>query len=194
VRLLGEIVRLQYQRDHLKVLDGKYKRYDPVNIVAVDELRFTPNGVEAGSIDAPVIDVHHRAHPRSRNRGDNGISIGFTGHYAIMRERFGERLTFGVAGENVIVDHPHRIQEADLAPGIAIETTSGLALIDEIIVAAPCVEFSRYALDYPQDERPDRTVSETVAFLHEGLRGYYAGVAQSFTLRLGDRVFVRDSG
>lgn len=193
MRLLGEIVRLQYQRDHLKVLDGKYKRYDPVNIVAVEELRFTPDGVEAGPVDAPIIDVHHRAHKHSRNRGDNGISIGFTGHYEIMRRRFGERLTLGIAGENIIIENPGRIREAELASGIAIETARGVALIDEIIVAAPCVEFSRYALEYPQNERPDRSVSDTVAFLNDGLRGYYAGVAQSFTLRLGDRVFVRDS-
>lgn len=194
MRLLGEIVRLQYQRDHLKVPDGRYKRYDPSNIVAVEELRFTPDGVEAGPAEAPIIDVHHRAHDRSRNRGDNGISIGFTGHYEIMRRRFGARLTPGVAGENIIIHNPGRVMEGELAPGIAIETAAGIALIDAIIVAPPCVEFSRYALGYPKDERPDRSVSETIAFLNDGLRGYYAAVAQSFTLRLGDRVFVRDSG
>lgn len=192
VQLLGSIVRLQYQRDHLKVPAGKFKRYEPSNIIAVDELRFTPDGVEAGSIDAPIIDVHHRSHERSRNRGDNGISIGFTGHYELMRARFGERLTLGIAGENIIICNPNRIMESELAPGIAIETAAGTALIDGIFVAAPCVEFSRYALDFPQDDRPDRTVTDTVAFLHEGLRGYYAEVAQSFTLRLGDRVFIRD--
>ena len=193
MRLLGNIVRLQYQRDHLKVQDGKYKRYDPSNIIAVEALRFTTDGVEAGPVDAPIIDVHHRAHERSRNRGDNGVSIGFTGHYELMRQRFGERLSLGIAGENIIIDNPNRILEHELAPGIVIETESGAALIDDIVVAAPCVEFSRYALDYPKDERPDRTVSETVAFLNDGLRGYYAGVAQSFTLHLGDRVFIRDS-
>lgn len=192
MRLLGSIVRLQYQRDHLKVPAGRFKRYDPSNIIAVDELRFTPDGVEAGSIESPIIDVHHRSHERSRNRGDNGISIGFTGHYNVMRNRFGDRLTLGVAGENIIIDNPNRILEAELASGIAIETAAGSALIDGIIVAAPCVEFSRYALDYPQDERPDHTVTETIAFLNEGVRGYYAGVAQSFTLHLGDRVFIRD--
>ncbi|MGH2551382.1 MAG: MOSC domain-containing protein [Thermomicrobiales bacterium] len=171
---------------------GRFKRYDPSNIIAVDELRFTPDGVEAGSTDAPVIDVHHRAHEHSRNRGDNGISIGFTGHYDIMQAKFGERITFGVAGENIIIDNPNRIMESELATGISIETAEGAALIDGIFVAAPCVEFSRYALDFPQDDRPDRTVTDTIAFLHEGVRGYYAGVTQSFTLRIGDRVFIRD--
>lgn len=192
MRLLGSIVRLQYQRDSLKVQDGRFKRYDPSNIVEVDELRFTPDGVEAGSVDAPIIDVHHRLHEHSGNRGDNGISIGFTGHYEIMRAKFGERITFGVAGENIIIDNPNRIVESELASGISIETADGTALIDGIFVAAPCVEFSRYVLDFPQDDRPDRTVTETVAFLHEGVRGYYASVTRSFTLRVGDRVFVRD--
>jgi hypothetical protein len=192
MRLLGSIVRLQYQRDHLKVPAGRFKRYDPSNIVTVDELRFTPDGVEAGPLDAPIIDVHHRSHEYSRNRGDNGISIGFTGHYEIMRAKFGERIALGVAGENIIIDNPNRIMESELAPGVSIETAEGPTLIDGIFVAAPCVEFSRYALDFPQDDRPDRTVTDTIAFLHEGLRGYYAGVAQSFTLRVGDRVFIRD--
>jgi len=193
VRFLGNIVRLQYQRDHLKVLDGPFKRYEPVNIIAVEELRLTPDGVEAGTLEAPIIDVHHRAHHRSRNRSDNGISIGFTGHYEIMRERFGERLTEGIAGENILIDNGARITEAELAAGIVIETSGGPVGIDEIIVAAPCVEFSRYALDYPRDARPDRTVSETVAFLHHGLRGYYASVSATGAIRVGDAVFVRDS-
>ena len=190
MRLLGTIVRLQYQRDHLKILDGPYKRYDPGNIVPVEELRITPDGIEAGPIDAPVIDVHNRTHPRSLNRGDNGLSIGFSGHYALMRERFGDRITDGIAGENIIIAYSGRIFADELAAGLSIATADGPVIVDRVIVATPCVEFSRYALDFPCDAKPDLIVTETVRFLHQGVRGYYARTGQSATLRLGDQVSI----
>jgi len=62
--------------------------------------------------------------------------------------------------------------------------------IEHVIVAAPCVEFSRWALDFPADARPDLSVTETVRFLHQGMRGYYARAAQNATLRLGDEVVI----
>jgi hypothetical protein len=190
VQLLGPIIRLQYQRGHLKVAGaGRFKQYDPRNIVAVDELRFTADGPETGSLDAPVYDVHHRLHPDSRNRGDNGVSLNLTGHYGLMRERLGERITEGVAGENILIAHDGLLTEADLAGGLTVETRDGLAHIDAIIVATPCVEFSRYALDYPADQPPNRLVADTVAFLNDGVRGFYATMRDPATLRVGDRVF-----
>lgn len=193
MQLLGTIIRLQYQRGHLKVpgVDRRYRQYDPANIVTTDELRFTPDGPETGPVDAPVFDVHHRLHPDSRNRGDNGVSINLTGHYHLMRERLGERITEGVAGENILIEHEGVLTEADLAGGLAVETRGGLALIDEIIVATPCVEFSRYALDYPADQPPNRLVADTVAFLNDGVRGFYATMREPATVRVGDRVFLR---
>jgi hypothetical protein len=190
VQLLGPIIRLQYQRGHLKVAGGgRFKQYDPGNIVAVDELRFTPDGPETGPADAPVYDVHHRLHPDSRNRSDNGVSLNATGHYGLMRDRLGERITEGVAGENILIAHDGLLTEADLAGGLIIETQNGPAFIDAIIVATPCVEFSRYALDYPADQPPNRLVADTVAFLNEGVRGFYATMREPATLRVGDRVF-----
>jgi hypothetical protein len=190
VRLLGTIVRLQYQRDHLKVPDGPYKRYDPVHIVPVDELRITPDGIEAGPVDAPWLDVHHSRHQRSRYRGDNGISIGFTGHYRMIRERYGDRISDGIAGENIIIDVADRVYVDELASGLCVATANGPVIIDHVVVAAPCVEFSRYALDFPRDAKPDLSVTETVRFLHQGMRGYYARTGQSATLRVGDEVSI----
>ena len=63
--------------------------------------------------------------------------------------------------------------------------------VDEIIVATPCVEFSRYALDYPADQPPDRRVADTVAFLNNGVRGFYGAMRETATIRVGDRVFLR---
>jgi hypothetical protein len=191
VQLLGTIVRLQYQRGHLKIpgAGSRFKRYDPANIVTTDELRFTPDGPETGPVDAPVYDVHHRLHSDSRNRGDNGVSLNITGHYELMREKLGERIDEGVAGENILIDYPGLIAEADLAGGLIVETRDGPAYIDGIIVATPCVEFSRYALDYPADQPPNRLVADTVAFLNEGVRGFYATMREPAKLRVGDRVF-----
>jgi hypothetical protein len=190
VRLLGTIVRLQYQRDHLKVPDGPIKRYDPVNIVSVDELRITPEGIEAGPTDAPWLDVHHSGHRCSRYRGDNGISIGFTGHYRMIRERYGDRISDGIAGENIIIDVADRVFVDELASGLCVITADGPVIIDHVVVAAPCVEFSRYALDFPRDAKPDLSVTETLRFLHQGMCGYYARTGQSATLRLGDEVSI----
>lgn len=191
MRLLGTIVRLQYQSDSLKVTGGRFKRYDPACIVPVSELRFTTDGPETGPTDAPVYDVHNRQHPGSRHRGDNGVSFNVTAHYRLMLERLGERISEGIAGENMLIDSPDPITEQELAGGLAVETRDGLALIDEIIVATPCVEFSRYALDYPADQPPDRRVADTVAFLNNGVRGFYGAMRETATIRVGDRVFLR---
>ncbi len=191
MRLLGTIVRLQYQSDSLKVPGGRFKRYDPGAIVPVEELRFTPDGPEAGPAGAPVYDVHHRHHPGSRHRGDNGVSFNITGHYRLMLEQLGQRITDGIAGENILIDYAGPITEQELAGGLAVETRDGLALIDDIIVATPCVEFSRYALDYPADQPPNRRVADTVVFLNHGVRGFYGAMREPATFRVGDRVFLR---
>ena len=51
-----------------------------------------------------IPDAHHQDHQASKNvRGRNGISIGFTAHYAAMRARFGEHLENGLAGRDTSV-------------------------------------------------------------------------------------------
>lgn len=192
MRLLGTIVRLQYQCDHLKFEGPHGRRFSPANIVPVEELTFTPHGVMAGSALEPRYDAHHTHHPRSRNRGDNGVSIGFTGHYVAMRERLGERLVEGIAGENILIEREDIFTEADLAGGLVVETIDGPIGIVAIKVAAPCVEFSRYAIDFPDEAKPDRSVTETVQFLHQGMRGFYATMEATATIRVGGRVYFRD--
>jgi hypothetical protein len=192
MRLLGTIVRLQYQRDHLKKPGPFGKQYDPVNIVPVEALEFTPDGVVSGPANDPHYDVHHTNHPRSRNRGDNGISFGFTGHYAAMRDRFGERLADGIAGENILIERTGIMKTSEFAGGLVVETIDGPIGIGSIKVAAPCVEFSRFAMEYPADAAPDRRVTETLVFLNSGMRGFYASVEATATFRVGDRVYFRD--
>ena len=121
--LVGEIVRLQVQESSLKVGDGPRRRYDPSPIRSVSALRLDERGVTGlTEWDDDVEDVHNRDHPASKHRGDNGVSVVFTGHYAAMRERFGPHLSDGIAGENILVDCDQLVGEEDLAADLIVET------------------------------------------------------------------------
>lgn len=191
MELLGRIVRLQVQVASLKVGEGKRLRYDPAPLLPVSSLLVSPGGVLGrDGREREVIDVHHRDHPASKNREDNGVSIGFTAHYDAMRTRFGAHLPDGIAGENILVQTERSVTEDELEEGLVIETGTGeMLLLERILVAEPCVEFTRYALRWPQDAPSDRTVTEALQFLRGGLRGYYATyTGRAHRLRLGDSV------
>lgn len=196
MRPFGEIVLLQVQIASLKVGEAPQRRYDPSPLRRVSRLALSEDGV--GGLDddgAALPDVHHRAHPASKNRGGtNGISVGFTSHYDVMRARCGEHLGDGIAGENVLIRLDRAdglVQEDDPRGGLVIETEGGLVRLGELFVAAPCVEFARYALRFPDDRRPDRTVTEAVQFLDAGMRGFYASYAgEPAIVRVGDRVLL----
>jgi hypothetical protein len=193
MHFIGTIQRLQVQVTSLKVGERTRRSYDPAGIRVVPKLTITPNGVVGwDEIGNRLDDVHHRDHPGSKNRGDNGISIGFTSHYQEMRDAYGEHVVNGIAGENILIEQDQLIGEEDLRHGIAIETGSGdLVRLDNLIVATPCVEFSRYAMRYPKDQRPDETVTETLQFLNDGMRGYYASYSgDDVEVRIGERVFI----
>ncbi|HUG61695.1 MAG TPA: hypothetical protein VMP03_07610 [Methylomirabilota bacterium] len=195
MRLVGEIVRLQIQSASLKVGQAPRRRYNPAPIRAVHSLRLDPGGATGLSEWGDDLeDVHHATHPASKHRGTNGLSVLFTGHYAAIRDRFGPHLTDGIAGENVLVAFDELLGEDDLSSGLLVETAIGGSLtLSGVIVAAPCVEFARYALRYPDDERPDRTVTEAVQFLDDGMRGYYtAYIGPAAIITVGDKVYVLD--
>jgi hypothetical protein len=189
---VGRIVRLQVQTASLKV-GATPRRYDPTPLRALSALRLTAAGVCGGTAEEPeLIDVHHRDHPESKHRGGaNGIALGFTSHYHAMRDRFGPHLGDGIAGENLLVATEAIIAPDALADGIVITNEDGQQLmLCSLIVAAPCVEFARFALRLPDAARPDRTVTAALQFLHQGMRGYYATLAgDPATVRVGDRVY-----
>jgi hypothetical protein len=196
MRVLGTIVRLQVQASSLKVGDAP-RRYDPSPLQVVHALTVTPGGVigVTGEADG-LIDVHHQEHPRSKNSGGkNGISLGFTSHYDAMREEFGPHLSDGIAGENALIelaDDPRLIAPEELAGGVTFigDGRSPLAL-ERVIVAAPCVEFSRFALRFPNDRKPDATVTEALRFLGSGMRGFYGAYeGEPAVLRVGDRLAI----
>lgn len=189
---LGIIVRLQVQERSLKVDAPPRERYDPSAIVSVPEITLSDGGAVGTTERGLVItDVHHRDHPSSKFRGDNGLSICTTAHYAAMRDRFGDRVTDGIAGENILVASDLLLSAEDVIGGFAIETEHGLVRLSGASVAAPCAPFSRFAMNFPEDQRPDLTVTETLRFLDAGMRGFYVTYAgQAHRIRLGDRVFL----
>ncbi|HEV2109104.1 MAG TPA: hypothetical protein VGR16_12645 [Thermomicrobiales bacterium] len=172
---IGRVARLQVQAERLKMSVGRGQRYDPGPLVSVPELALDGMGVVGRSAwgdDVP--DVHHPAHPLSRFRGQNGISVGFTSHYTKMRERFGNHLTDGIAGENILIETNVVLHEAELQAGLVLETLDGRGvLLSEVQVATPCVPFTRYALHHPPEAAPDRTITESLQFLNGGMRGFY---------------------
>jgi hypothetical protein len=194
MHFIGVICRLQVQKTSLKVGKAPRRSYDPAGICVVVKLSITEGGVIGWSnTNEQIDDVHHRDHPATKNRGENAISISFTSHYDEIRKAYGEHVIDGIAGENILIEQEQVIGEKDLSNGIAIETSGGsLVQLDNLIVATPCVEFSRFAMQFPEDARPDETVTETLQFLNDGMRGYYAAYAgPNVEITIGNRVFAR---
>lgn len=195
MKLVGTIAKLQIQQSSLKVGQAPHRRYDPAPLMTVPALLIGKRGVIGlTSAGERVIDVHHLDHPASKSRsGSNGISVGFSSHYVTMRERFGPHLTDGLAGENILIETRDRYQHDDLTSPLLIETESGEhVLLEQIVVAEPCIEFSRFAMRYPDDIPPDRTVTETLDFLRRGMRGYYATCCQAHAVEIqsGNHVYL----
>jgi hypothetical protein len=190
---IGTVVRLQVQESSLKV-GVKPRRYDPAPLRSVPAISLTAAGVVGLAENGEsIVDVRHREHPSSKNRGgENGISLGFTGHYREMRQRFGQHLRDGIAGENILIEVDRQFQVEDLANGVVVEGADERPLeLRPVIVATPCVEFSRYALKFPDGARPDATVTEALRFLDAGMRGFYATYGgEPAVVELGARVFL----
>ncbi len=191
MRDVGRIVRLQIQRSSLKTGEKPTRVYDPAPLLVVDRLALGPDGVLGeGSDGSWLVDVHHRAHPRTKNEdGAHGVSLGFTSHYALMRDRFGEGITLGCAGENIIVETERRIVFQDLERGVALLAPDGqeIARLEVLQVAQPCRPFSGWALGGVVEAR---VLKETLQFLDGGTRGYYCVGVGTGIVALGDRVAV----
>ncbi len=193
MHFIGRITQVQVQRSSLKVGERSQRYYDPSPLLVVSCLLLTRRGVIGITPTGErIIDVHHGDHPASRNRDENDISLGFTGHYEAMRARFGPHLFNGIAGENILVEAEGHALD-DLAGGLAIQTATGqLISLTEIEVATPCVPFSQFAAG---DVLSNQRLKETLQFLHNGRRGFYAKLAhtqQEAEVQAGDSVYAAE--
>ena len=193
LRPLGRVVRLQIQRSKLKLGEKPNRVYDPAPLLSVDELTLTPEGALTRMPDGGLlIDVHHPAHPDTRNLDrTNDLSVGFTSHYAAMRERYGEHLVDGCAGENILIETAGRVTQADIAGGLVIQPAKGGQAVRLQVVrhAPPCREFSGYA---SRSSEPDE-IKDALQFLDAGLRGFYCALGNPvpMVLTIGDVVLVQ---
>ena len=191
MRTIGTITRLQIQRSSLKTGEKPNRVYDPTPLLPVPRLTVTPDGVlGAGTDGGWIVDVHHRAHPETKNEdGLHGVSVGFTSHYAAMRDRFGERIVVGCAGENVIVAADRLFTYDDLAAGVAIVATDGpeRVRLRVLQVAHPCRPFTGWALGAGARVEPD-VLKAHLQFLDGGTRGFYCVGEGSGTVHVGDQV------
>ena len=189
MRDVGAIVRLQIQRSSLKTGEKPHRRYDPAPLLSVERLAVTPDGVLGLSDgDAWLVDVHHRAHPQSKNEdGLHGVSVGFTAHYDAMRARFGDHLTPGCAGENLLAVADRRLGYDALAGGIAVVDRDGRELVrlQVLQVAHPCRPFTGWALGGTVEAQ---VLKEHLQFLDDGMRGFYCRATGTGIVAVGDRL------
>ncbi|MGJ3238457.1 MAG: hypothetical protein ACFE0Q_07105 [Anaerolineae bacterium] len=185
---IGTVKFVQVQQDQMKAVEGDVRVYRPDPLQTVTSLHLTATGIVGiASSGLKVTDVHNEAHPRSRYRGDNKISLGFVQHYEQMRGRFGDHLKDGVGGENIIIDTGGDLPAMHRYRRFFLKHGEQLTELKRMIPAPPCREFSVFCLQVPQcaDE-----IKATLQFLADGLRGYYADVMpapdQAIVVQAGD--------
>ena len=120
------IVRLQVQRSPAKAGKAPLRFYDPSSLVSVGSIEAGPQGVTGVADDGEkIIDIHHQQHPKSRDRkGRAGILFMGTGDYAALRERYGDHVADGIAGETVLLDAPDGLAGQDLPDTVTITTAA----------------------------------------------------------------------
>ena len=185
---IGRIVRLQVHAEPLK----QNGAYVPAPLVSVDRASINADGMLGWDDTGWIVDTHHRAHPRAKGGGNRALSIGFTGHYTAMADRF-ESVPLGVAGENIIVDGP-ALTAAEIGDGLLIRHGDGReTLLRSPQPAVACVGFSSFLLG--SDTVLEREqVADHLSFLSTGTRGFILAVDhldRPVEIGVGDEVFRR---
>jgi len=185
---LGPIVRLQVHAESLK-RDGAYV---PEPLLSVERASLDAAGILGWDGTGWVVDVHHAAHPRLRGGGHRALSVGFTGHYERIAERFGP-IPFGIAAESIVVDGPAVTAEM-IANGLVVRTRDGDTV--ELLGPEPavaCPGFTSHLLKSPTVLPRDEIVDD-LEFLSTGTRGFIVSVDHiggPVELSIGDEVFTR---
>ncbi|HLA44413.1 MAG TPA: hypothetical protein VJZ27_13300, partial [Aggregatilineales bacterium] len=168
MREIGQVKFVQIQQHSLKKENGSIKVYEPSPLIMVHRLRLSNDGIigiTANGVE--IIDVHHKNHPKSRYRVDNGISIGFTTHYDAIRGRFGDHLRDGIGGENIMLQVSQTFALEDLQAGKLIfknPERDGEIHLEAIEVIEPCEPFSQFCAGR---HIGGKELKETLQFLHE---------------------------
>ncbi|GAB3560422.1 hypothetical protein [Spelaeicoccus albus] len=182
------IVRLQVQTDRLKPGSAPHRYYHPERILSVPVLDVGPDGASGIGPDGPVVDVHNRNHPRTRDpKGKAGLTVLGTGDYERIRRRYGQHVTDGIAGESILVDAPDGLAGGQGERACVI-TANGPIELRSVRVAAPCVEFSRFCLGEEMSDTVSADVREALKFLDGGMRGYRAVACAAGSIAVGDSV------
>ncbi len=171
---------------------GRPERYDPTRLLVVDELLLSQSGVVGVTQGGQhIIDVHNAHHPKTKSRGDNGFSLGFTSHYQSMRRHFGQHIADACAGENILIETDTLFSLADLDHGLAIQQTrtGEYIFLTDIQPVVPCLPFATYAA---HRRLAPTKVKETLQFLMYGRRGFLAELRDKSkieTVRTGDVLY-----
>ena len=107
-----------------------------------------------------------------------------------LRERYGDHVVDGIAGETVLLDAPAGLARLGLPPVATVFTADGPLEWHDVREAEPCVEFSRFCLRQEPSPVVDDAVRQALVDLDRGARGYRAVAANSGTIRLGDVVSI----
>jgi len=195
IRNLGRVKLVQIQPSGLIIETPTGDFYDESRRVIVEKLLITPLGIETvTSSGEHVLDIHHKKHPDKAYGDDDLISIGFTSHYRAMREQFGEHMTDGVAGENIIIEYDQEVWLDDLGEQIIIESaqSGSQTALDVLKFAAPCKEFSHFVAQSQDKKLPAAELKDTLQFLNHGRRGFLLVLRadqEAAIVQAGDRVF-----
>ena len=193
---LGRVVLVQLQPTGLVIKRPSGNIYDKSRLVEVDQLVLNQKGIEAiTSTGEKVLDIHHLDHPGKKYDDDDLVCIGFTSHYDKMRERFGEHIVYGSAGENIIIEYPDQVWLDDLGDQIAIENqeTGQMLILEGIQVATPCEEFSHFVAQSQDQTLIAEELKDILQFLDHGRRGFLLVLRcgqEEGIVRSGDKVFL----
>jgi hypothetical protein len=198
-RQIGQVKLTQLQPNGLIIDTPAGEFYDTSRLMVVDRLKITPLGIEATTPEGEhFLDIHHINHPGKAYDKDDLICIGFTSHYQAMRDRFGEHMVDGIAGENIIIEFEKEIWPEELSDQIAIENaeTGQLVLLDLVRFAAPCSTFSHFAAQSQHEKLPAENLKAVLQFLGNGRRGFLFLLSdnqEEAFVQPGDKVFLIDA-
>ena len=115
------------------------------------------------------------------------MSVRFTAHYDAMRERFGDRITPGCAGENLLASTTQRLAYVELAGGLLVMGRDGREVVrlEVLQVAHPCRPFTGWALGGTVEAQ---VLKEHLQFLDDGMRGFYCRATGNGIVAAGDRL------